>query len=130
MNRLCDLRFENHDLVEDLQIAKNQTDTLNQQLELRVEERTAELHQSTERLRAEIRQREQMEEELLRTRKLESLGVLAGGIAHDFNNFLTIIQGSIELAEMQLAPDAPVRADSRADRRAPASVRYSCRLSC
>ena len=63
-----------------------------------------------ERLRAEIKQREQMEEELLRTRKLESLGVLAGGIAHDFNNFLTIIQASIELAEMRLAPDAPVRA--------------------
>ena len=38
------LRFENHDLVEDLQIAKNQTDALNQQLELRVQERTAELH--------------------------------------------------------------------------------------
>jgi len=51
-----------------------------------------------------------MEEELFRTRKLESLGVLAGGIAHDFNNFLTVIKGSIELAEMQLAPDAPVRA--------------------
>ena len=45
----------------------------------------------------------QMEEELLRTRKLESLGVLAGGIAHDFNHFLTIIQASIELAEMRLA---------------------------
>ena len=89
--------------MEDLQIAKNQTDALNQQLELRVQERTAELHQSTERLRAEIKQREQMEEELLRVRKLESLGVLAGGIAHDFNNFLTIVQGSIEVAMMRLA---------------------------
>jgi signal transduction histidine kinase/CheY-like chemotaxis protein len=104
------LRFENHDLMEDLQVAKQQTDTLNEQLELRIQERTAELHLSTERLRAEVAQREQMEEELVRTRKLESLGVLAGGIAHDFNNFLTIIQGSIELAEMQLASDAPVRA--------------------
>ena len=104
------LRFENHDLVEDLQIAKNQTDALNQQLERRVQARTAELHQTSESLRAEIKQREQMEEELLRTRKLESLGVLAGGIAHDFNHFLTIIQASIELAEMRLAPDAPVRA--------------------
>ena len=39
-----------------------------------------------------------MEEELLRARKLESLGVLAGGIAHDFKNFLTVIQGNVELA--------------------------------
>ena len=50
-----------------------------------------------------------MEDELLRTRKLESLGVLAGGIAHDFNNFLTVIQASLELAEMELAPNATVR---------------------
>ena len=103
------LGFENQDLVEDLQIAKNQTEALNQQLELRVQERTAELQPATERLRAEIKQREQMEEELLRARKLESLGVLAGGIAHDFNNFLTVVQGSIELARMRLNPDAPVR---------------------
>jgi signal transduction histidine kinase/CheY-like chemotaxis protein len=103
------LKFENQDLVDDLQIAKDRTDTLNQQLERRVEARTAELHETNERLRAEITQREQMEEELLRARKLESLGVLAGGIAHDFNNFLTVVQGSIELATMQLEPGAPVQ---------------------
>jgi len=78
-------------------------------LELRVQERTAELHKSTEQLRAEIAQREQMEEELLRARKLESLGVLAGGIAHDFNNFLTVIQGNIGLAKGQLRPWEPVQ---------------------
>ena len=51
-----------------------------------------------------------MEEELLRARKLESLGVLAGGIAHDFNNFLTVVQVSIELAKTQLDSAASVRA--------------------
>jgi signal transduction histidine kinase/CheY-like chemotaxis protein len=103
-------RFENDDLVENLQRAKTQTDVLNEQLERRVEERTAELRQSTEQLTAEIHQREQMEEELLRARKLESLGVLAGGIAHDFNNFLTVVQVNLELAKMQLDSAAPVRA--------------------
>jgi signal transduction histidine kinase/ActR/RegA family two-component response regulator len=103
------LQFENQDLVEDLRAAKGQAEALNQQLEVRVEERTAELHRSTEQLRAEITQREQIEEELLRARKLESLGVLAGGIAHDFNNFLTVVQGNIEMAKMRLPPDEPVQ---------------------
>lgn len=102
------LQFENRGLVEDLQVAKKETEAFNQVLELRVQERTAELHNSTERLKAETTQREQMEEEVFRARKLESLGVLAGGIAHDFNNFLTIIQGNLELAKAQLGPHESV----------------------
>jgi signal transduction histidine kinase/CheY-like chemotaxis protein len=104
------LKFENQDLVEDLQVTKSHTEALNEQLEIRVQERTAELQRSTEQLKAEIRQREQIEEELLRARKLESLGVLAGGIAHDFNNFLTVVQGNVELAKMELGRNEPVRA--------------------
>jgi two-component system cell cycle sensor histidine kinase/response regulator CckA len=104
-----ELQFENQDLVEDLKAAKSQAEALNERLEVRVRERTAELHQSTERLRAEITQREQIEEELLRARKLESLGVLAGGIAHDFNNFLTVVQGNNEMAKMGLDPGHPVQ---------------------
>jgi len=41
-------------------------------------------------------------EELLRTSKLESLGILAGGIAYDFNNILTVIIGNISIAKMQI----------------------------
>jgi signal transduction histidine kinase/ActR/RegA family two-component response regulator len=96
------LQIENQDLVEDLRSANHATAALNQALELRVQERTAELYQSAQQLRAEIAHREQAEEELLRARKLESLGVLAGGIAHDFNNFLTVVQGNIEVAKAQL----------------------------
>ena len=40
--------------------------------------------------------------DLLKTQKLESLGVLAGGIAHDFNNILTAVFGNISLARLQL----------------------------
>ena len=96
------LQLENRDLVEELRAASLA-------LELRVQERTAELHKSTEQLRAEIAQREQTEEELLRARKLESLGVLAGGIAHDFNNFLTVVQGNLEVAKAQLDPAQPAQ---------------------
>ncbi len=78
------------------------------ELALRVAERTAELQQANEHLRAEIEQRKRVEEELLRARKLESLGVLAGGIAHDFNNFLTIVQGNIVLAAARTEPGDPI----------------------
>ncbi len=45
------------------------------------------------------------EQELLKSEKLESLGVLAGGIAHDFNNLLTGLFGNIEIAKMFLSTD-------------------------
>ncbi len=47
-----------------------------------------------------------MEEELLKTEKLESLGVLAGGIAHDFNNILTTVIGYLSLAKGQIEPES------------------------
>lgn len=47
-----------------------------------------------------------MEEELLRAKKLESVGILAGGIAHDYNNLLTVILGYISMVkEMALKSD-------------------------
>ncbi len=48
----------------------------------------------------DITERRKFEEDMLRSQKLESLGILAGGIAHDFNNLLTGITTNIELAKM------------------------------
>ena len=48
----------------------------------------------------DITEKRQMEEELFKAQKLESIGLLAGGIAHDFNNILTAIMGNISLAKM------------------------------
>ena len=48
----------------------------------------------------DVTQQKQIEKELARIDKLESLGVLAGGIAHDFNNILTAILANISMARM------------------------------
>jgi len=52
----------------------------------------------------DVTRQKKLEEELLKSQKLESLGVLAGGIAHDFNNILTAILGNVSLARMQSEP--------------------------
>ena len=57
----------------------------------------------------DITEKRKMEQELLRTQKLESLGNLAGGIAHDFNNLLTGIINNVTLAKMA-AQDNKVKA--------------------
>jgi two-component system, cell cycle sensor histidine kinase and response regulator CckA len=49
----------------------------------------------------DITERRQAIQDMTRTQKLESLGILAGGIAHDFNNILTAILGNISLARIQ-----------------------------
>lgn len=54
----------------------------------------------------DISARRALEEEALKARGLESLGVLAGGIAHDFNNILTGVIGNLTLARHYGSGDA------------------------
>jgi PAS domain S-box-containing protein len=76
-----------------------------EQLQVLVDERTAELKSTNSRLQREIAERERMEAELAHVQKLESLGILAGGIAHDFNNLLGAIMGNISLAMLDVNPE-------------------------
>ncbi|CAK8718884.1 histidine kinase [Candidatus Electrothrix laxa] len=56
----------------------------------------------------DITQEKKMEQERVKIRKLESVGVLAGGIAHDFNNLLSAILGNIELASSGVTGDSKI----------------------
>ena len=54
-------------------------------------------------------EKNRMTEDILKVKKLESVGVMAGGIAHDFNNILAAILGNIDLAIRQTSDEEGAR---------------------
>ncbi|HEX3019742.1 MAG TPA: PAS domain S-box protein [Chitinispirillaceae bacterium] len=54
----------------------------------------------------DITERELLEEELFKSRKLESVSLLASGLAHDFNNLLTGIITNLFMAKIALPLDS------------------------
>lgn len=51
---------------------------------------------------SDITFQKEMQEELLKAHKLDSIGILAGGIAHDFNNILTGIKGNLSVVRHEM----------------------------
>ncbi len=59
----------------------------------------------------DVTRQRMLEQQLQHAEKMEAIGQLAGGIAHDFNNLLAVVQGNVELMQMQTEeghPNAPL----------------------
>jgi signal transduction histidine kinase/CheY-like chemotaxis protein len=72
---------------------------LNETLEQRVTNRTADLEQQTQRLKHEIRERQRMQEALFQQEKLAALGTLLANVAHELNNPLAV--AALQLDNLQ-----------------------------
>jgi PAS domain S-box-containing protein len=59
----------------------------------------------------DITERKDLEEQLLRSKKMEAVGMLAGGLAHEFNNILTVILNHSWFAQESLPPKSRAAED-------------------
>jgi signal transduction histidine kinase/ActR/RegA family two-component response regulator len=89
---------------------------VNRELEERVKARTIDLTESNDRLKEEIRAHLEAEKEkaelqtnLQRAQKMESLGTLAGGVAHDLNNILSGVVSYPDLLLSDISDDSPFK---------------------
>jgi signal transduction histidine kinase len=81
--------------LKSLKAAQSALLKINQELELRVEQRTEELNNKNIQLRQVFKELQQTQVELIHVEKMSSLGQMVAGIAHEINNPLTFISGNL-----------------------------------
>jgi len=79
-----------------------------EELERQVDQRTKALRDSNVQLKNEMDERQVLEEQLLRSQKMEAIGTLAAGVAHDLNNILSGILSYPDLLLMKMKESDPM----------------------
>jgi len=81
----------------------------NRQLKRQVRERTVDLETELgERIQAE-KEKEKLQQQVYRAKKMEAVGLLAGGVAHDLNNILAGAVGYSDLLIRKIPSASPLR---------------------
>lgn len=99
LRMVIEVALYKHKMDRKLKESERELKKHREQLARIVEERTADLHSSTELLKDEINDRRLAEAEALRASHLAALGELAAGVAHEINN---PINGIINYAQLLL----------------------------
>lgn len=105
-HELAQLAKQFDNMLDSLESRKEEIERAAQDLECKVNKRTASLKEKTQQLEHHINLLNQTRDKLVTNEKLAALGELTAGIAHEINNPTAVILGNVELIRFELGEDS------------------------
>ncbi len=92
------LRFENRNLVKDLETARDRVENANVKLREEIDERKQAEHE----LKLAYDDLKSTQDQLIQSAKLASIGELASGVAHELNQPLTVLRTGVQILQRNI----------------------------